>query len=154
MKNEKRDLAFDKIDHVVLEVLTTYANVHRGSGHFSMATTELYEHARKIVLEFAGIPEKGHVVIFCSHLKADKLISESGITGHVQIDSREFGLSLGVTALIIRRSALPAGNPLWPGGGTALLFSPDWVSGPMPLTGSKPERHPWSILLLLPGPCK
>jgi selenocysteine lyase/cysteine desulfurase len=127
MKNEKRDLAFDKIDHVVLEVLTTYANVHRGSGHFSMATTELYEHARKVVLDFVGRPNKGHVVIFSSALKASKIIQSFFNDDYILLDSRDYGLALGVVALIVDRRKLPSGDPVWPGGGTALLFSPGWV---------------------------
>lgn len=56
--------------HVALE---TYSNVHRGSGHFSMVTTHLFEQARAIVLEYLGLKRNKYVVIFCTPRGAEIL---------------------------------------------------------------------------------
>ena len=52
------------------QVLKTYSNVHRGSGHKSMVTTHLFEEARKIVLDYLGLKNKGYTVLFCTPARA------------------------------------------------------------------------------------
>ena len=47
-------VAFSELEHGVYAALETYSNVHRGSGHFSMVTTHLFEQARDIVLDYHG----------------------------------------------------------------------------------------------------
>lgn len=44
--------------------LPWYSSVHRGSGFKSMLSTELYEQARRIVLDFVGADPAGDCVIF------------------------------------------------------------------------------------------
>jgi cysteine desulfurase / selenocysteine lyase len=47
--------------------LPWYSSVHRGSGFKSMLSTELYEQARRIVLDFVGADPQGDCVIFCKN---------------------------------------------------------------------------------------
>jgi hypothetical protein len=47
---EKIDV-FAELERSVYAALETYSNVHRGSGHYSMVSTRLYEEARNIVLD-------------------------------------------------------------------------------------------------------
>lgn len=77
-KNEKRSARnADKISGITPEVrkelekvalmaLENYSNVHRGSGHYSIITTDLYEKAREIVLEHLHLSKSKYIVIFCS----------------------------------------------------------------------------------------
>jgi len=44
--------AFTSLSKGVYAALETYSNVHRGSGHNSLVSTNLYEQARAIVEEF------------------------------------------------------------------------------------------------------
>ncbi|MGE5859580.1 MAG: hypothetical protein ACM34J_03455, partial [Ignavibacteria bacterium] len=41
--NEVLERAFKELECKVEMVLETYSNVHRGTGHFSLITTELFE---------------------------------------------------------------------------------------------------------------
>ena len=126
--HKDKPTAFDKI---LLEriktALETYANVHRGSGYKSLVTTCLYEKAREIVLSFLQFSPSAYVVIFCSKYRAEK------ITGYLRagdfkiITSSEFGLSLGVYALAVKKKALPRNIQFIAGGGTTRLYSKTWV---------------------------
>ena len=53
----------DKMD----EALVYYSSVHRGSGFKSLLSTQLYEQAREIVLDFVGADRQQDVVIFCKN---------------------------------------------------------------------------------------
>lgn len=53
----------DKMD----EALVYYSSVHRGSGFKSLLSTQLYEEAREIVLDFVGADRQQDVVIFCKN---------------------------------------------------------------------------------------
>lgn len=46
------------------ELLQWYSSVHRGSGYKSLLSTQLYEEAREIVLDFVGADAEEDVVIF------------------------------------------------------------------------------------------
>lgn len=119
--------AFEELEKSVFSALETYSNVHRGNGHFSLATTHLFEQARKIILDYLGLDTGNHVVVFCTPLSA-KLIKAKLKPGSFQlVSSLDFGLSLGVRALAIRKNALPKIIPFHTGGGTARLMSKDWI---------------------------
>jgi selenocysteine lyase/cysteine desulfurase len=49
------------------EVLSYYSSVHRGSGFKSLLSTQLYEEAREIVMDFVGADAEKDVVIFCKN---------------------------------------------------------------------------------------
>ncbi len=53
----------DKMD----EALVYYSSVHRGTGFKSLLSTQLYEQAREIVLDFVGADRQQDVVIFCKN---------------------------------------------------------------------------------------
>jgi selenocysteine lyase/cysteine desulfurase len=119
--------AFSELARSVLAALETYANVHRGSGHKSRATTHLYEHAGEIVLTHLGLPEDANTVIFCTPRRAELLKAQLAPRSHREVSSQELGLPLGVRALAVARRALPSGAPVESGGGTARLVAPGWV---------------------------
>ena len=119
--------AYSVLEHCVHAALETYSNVHRGSGHFSMVTTRLFEQARDIILEYLGLNKRKYKVIFCTPLGAAKLTAQLDAESYQIVSSNDFGLALGVRALAVKRKALPGGAPLQTGGGTARLMSQNWV---------------------------
>ncbi len=119
--------AFEELERGVLTALETYSNVHRGSGHFSMVSTQLYEQTRDIVLEYLGLNKAKYVVIYCTPARAAALKRQLEPECYQVLSSHDIGLSLGVRALIVKRKALPGGAPSEAGGGTTRLVSPDWV---------------------------
>lgn len=124
-----------EIERAVEAALETYANIHRGSGHHSVASTRLYERAREIVLERLGVGRRTHAVVFCTPRRAAALRARIGAGGCRILASRDLGLPLGIDAVVLRRSDLPAGPPFETGGGTARLVGPGWV-----VWARQPER--------------
>lgn len=123
-KSTEASEQLEKSVHIALE---TYANVHRGSGYNSKVTTQLYDQAREIVLEYLGLNKRKYVVVFCSPRNATILQSRLESGSFQIISSQDFGLPLGLRALAVKRSALPKGAPFHSGGGTARLSAPGWV---------------------------
>lgn len=111
----------------ILAALSTYSNVHRGSGHYSVATTHLYEEARNIVLDYLDLDKEKYNVIFTSKYRADFITAGLDKCSYHKVTSSETGLNLGVVAIAVLRKVLPDGAPLQPGGGAARLVSPGWV---------------------------
>ena len=126
---------FGIFEQKVYAALETYSNVHRGSGHFSMVTTHLFEKAREIILEYTGLEKEKYNVIFCTPRGAEMLTEKLNPDEYQCISGNDFGLNLGVRALAVLREALPKGAPVQPGGGTARLFAPGWV-----IWAQSPER--------------
>lgn len=120
-------MAFNELYRSVDLALERYANVHRGSGHYSQVTTRLYEEARAIVLSHFGLSEKQFTVIFCSAGRAGKLIQSIGKQHCRTISGTDAGLSLGVTAVAVKKRNLPHGVPFETGGGTTKLYDKEWV---------------------------
>jgi selenocysteine lyase/cysteine desulfurase len=119
--------AMAELEQGVYAALETYSNVHRGNGHFSLATTHLFDQARKIILEYLGLKSGKHVVIFCTLRSAELLKAKLDPKGYQLLSCSDFGLQLGVRALVIKKSALHDRIPFHVGGGTARLMSKDWV---------------------------
>ena len=119
--------AYSVLEKSIHAALETYSNVHRGSGHFSMVTTHLFEQARRIVLEYLGLSKRKFTVIFCSPLSASKLMAKLVAGSYRVLSGNDFGLSLGVRALAVKRNALSASVPFQSGGGTARLMAINWV---------------------------
>jgi selenocysteine lyase/cysteine desulfurase len=126
LQDDKIAPAFAELLRSVQAALATYANVHRGSGHNSVATTHLYEQARDIVLDYMGLDKNKYVVIFCSPRGAELLKGQLKPDSYKVVSSQDIGLPLGVRALAVARRALPSGAPRQPGGGTARLVAPGW----------------------------
>ncbi len=118
---------YDELEKGVYAALETYSNVHRGLGHFSMASTHLYEQAREIVLKYLGLQIEKYQVVFANPLRATELISVIEGKHYKLISSEEIGLPLGIVALAVRHSAIPKGIPKQTGGGTAKLISQEWI---------------------------
>jgi len=118
---------FAELKSGMAATLETYSNVHRGSGHNSLVSTSLFEQARTMVLEYLGLKPGKYQVIFCSPRRAELLKARLKPGTFYLLSSQEFGLPVGLRALVVRRSALPAGVPFQAGGGTARLVAPDWV---------------------------
>lgn len=128
-----RAAALTELERRVYRVLSNYSNVHRGSGHHSRVTTALYEHARAVVLEYLALDPAKHVVIFSNPYGAEQLASAMDPKYVRQVSSHQFGLPLGIRALAVPRHALPRGEPVRTGGGTARLVSPNsaiWEDAP------------------------
>ena len=119
--------AFAQLERGVYAALETYSNVHRGNGHFSMATTHLFEQAREIVLEYLGLSRDKFTVIFCTPRSALALMKQLSQESYQMVSGQDVGLLIGVRALAVKRKALPKGAPFQTGGGTARLISKEWV---------------------------
>ena len=122
--------AFDTrqvLEKSISEALRTYSNVHRGSGHKSMASTALFEEARHIVLDFLGYHPRKYQVVFCTPHQAEIMEKELSPGSYQILSSAFFGLAIGVRAVVARKGAFPGGSPPMSGGGTARLISTDWV---------------------------
>jgi selenocysteine lyase/cysteine desulfurase len=126
MTTTNKFAAFPELERSIYAALETYSNVHRGSGHNSMVSTHLYEQSRNIVLEYLSLNKNKYTVIFCSKRRAEKLKSQLDPTSYLILSGDDTGLSLGVTAVAVKRRALPKGPPFQTGGGTAKLVSKEW----------------------------
>lgn len=126
---------FAELECGVLAALETYSNVHRGSGHFSMTTTHLFEQARDIILEYLQLDKRRYVLIFCTPARAEVIKAKLEAGSYTLVSSRDIGLCLGVSAIAVKRTALPKGIPFQAGGGTAKLIAHGWV-----IWAEEPER--------------
>ena len=70
-ETEAKD-AFGILENCVYTALETYSNVHRGSGHYSMATTHLFEQARKQIA--FGMQEHGMLMEVAKKLGQEAVI--------------------------------------------------------------------------------
>jgi selenocysteine lyase/cysteine desulfurase len=131
----KNNYPFIELEKATYSALETYSNVHRGHGHFSTTTTRLYEKAREIVLEYLKLDRNRYRVIFSSPRNADAIISYLKPGSFQLLSSENLGLSAGVRAIAVKRSALPRSIPFLSGGGTSRLVSPDRLT-----RAHKPER--------------
>lgn len=114
---------FGRIERSITAALETYANVHRGSGHASLVSTELFEHTREIVLDHLGLDPGRYVVVFGSAESARRLVSGLAPGTYRSISGHAFGLSVGVTAVAALKDALRSAAPSQTGGGTVKLVS-------------------------------
>jgi selenocysteine lyase/cysteine desulfurase len=122
--------AIQELESSIRAALETYSNVHRGSGHFSMVTTHLYEQARTIVLDHMGLDKAKWVLIFLSTPGAiayKELFDKTEGGSYKMISGSDFGLSIGVSAMAVKKRFLPKGAPLQTGGGTTKMTSKDWI---------------------------
>jgi selenocysteine lyase/cysteine desulfurase len=91
-----------------------------------VVTTHLYEQARKIVLGYLGL-YGGYVVIFTTPRSAEHLTVQLQPGSFHVVSPLDFGLTLGVRAVAVKKNALPKGVPFHVGGGNARLVSADWI---------------------------
>ncbi|MBE0661372.1 MAG: aminotransferase class V-fold PLP-dependent enzyme [Bacteroidales bacterium] len=119
--------AYMELEDSMYTALETYSNVHRGSGHFSKVSTHLYDKSREIVLDFMGLNRRSYMLVFCTARRAPTLMKSLKQGSYKTLRSNDFGLQLGVTAVAIRKNAMPAGSPIETGGGTTKLYGEDWA---------------------------
>jgi selenocysteine lyase/cysteine desulfurase len=136
VKNDPLKQAYADLEKRVFYALQTYSNVHRGSGHFSAATTALFENARAVILESLHLPKKDYQVIFCSVYFAEILKTQINHDDFQIISSGELGLPLGLSVMVIKKRSLPKGIPLQTGGSTARMVSANRV-----IWADAPSRH-------------
>ncbi len=117
------EVAFTELEASVGLALETYANVHRGTGYNSMASTLLYGQARDAILNVLGLEKSRYAVVFCTPARAASLEAASRRGRPVVLSSRDLGLPLGLRAVIIRSDALTKGAPSQTGGGTVRMVS-------------------------------
>ncbi|HET6558261.1 MAG TPA: aminotransferase class V-fold PLP-dependent enzyme [Prolixibacteraceae bacterium] len=125
--NKETDEKYDELEKGVYAALETYSNVHRGSGHYSMATTHLYEEARSVVLEYLHLDASQYAVLFFTPRRVAVFTNRLEPGSYELISSLDVGLSLGVRALAVRKDAMPKGVFMDAGGGSARLIARDWV---------------------------
>jgi selenocysteine lyase/cysteine desulfurase len=125
--NDQKNQRFEELKLSVYTALETYSNVHRGSGHFSLTTSRVYDQTRELILESLGLSGEKYTVIFCTPVRAEKLKIHIKPGCFQILSSQDFGLPLGVRAVVVEKNALPHGAPELAGGGTARLVSPKWV---------------------------
>jgi selenocysteine lyase/cysteine desulfurase len=126
-KNMETTKAIAELERGVYSALETYSNVHRGSGHYSMVTTHLFEQARDIVLEYLRLDKGKYTVIFCSQRSAVSLTKQLDPENYQLLSDLDIGLHIGVRALAVKRNKLPGGTPSLVGGGTTKLVSKEWI---------------------------
>ncbi len=125
--NHVKAEAIAELERGVYAALETYSNVHRGNGHNSMVTTQIFDQARDIVLEYLNLNKSRYVVIFCTPRRAAALIKLLAPESYQIVSGPDLGLSLGIRALAVKKKALPGGVPFQTGGGTTKLVSKNWV---------------------------
>lgn len=123
----KTNQAYARLEESIHLALQTYSNVHRGSGHFSLVTTHLYEKAREIVLEYMELNKTEYLVLFLSPQRAETFIRSFHSWSYKKLTSKEFGLPIGIVALAIEKKNLSKGIATDVGGGTTKLTSRKWV---------------------------
>ena len=114
---EKSNDAFTKLKHSIYKTLETYSNVHRGTGHNSMITTALFDHAREIVLEHLQLNKKKYVVVFCSPRRLNIFKTQLKRMDYYVISSKDFDLPLGIRALAVKKKSLRKCSVIYTGGG-------------------------------------
>ncbi len=117
------EVAFTELEASVGLALETYANVHRGTGYHSMASTLLYDQARDAILNVLGLEKSRYTVVFCTPARAASLEAAARRGRPVVLSSRDLGLPLGLRAVIIRFDALTKSAPSQTGGGTVRMVS-------------------------------
>jgi selenocysteine lyase/cysteine desulfurase len=102
--------------------------VHRGTGQHSLASTELFEKAREIILEYFGFNKKDYIVVFGDQKRITALREKIGSKyEHRNICSKDLGLALGVSVLVVHKSDLPKDVKDYTGGGTVKLVTKKFI---------------------------
>ncbi|MHA1984073.1 MAG: aminotransferase class V-fold PLP-dependent enzyme [Candidatus Hodarchaeales archaeon] len=119
--------AYDVLEAIIHEVLETYSNVHRGTGHNSQITTILYEQAREIILDQYNKNKSEYEVIFSSPYRTFQIISRIPSSDFTLLKSEEIGLPLGTNAIIVKKSTLSSTTQSQSGGGTVKMVYSDFT---------------------------
>jgi selenocysteine lyase/cysteine desulfurase len=134
--------ALAELERGVQAALETYSNVHRGTGHYSMVSTALFDQARDIVLEYLGLDKDRYVVVFCTPRRSEILEAQLKPGSYQLVSSQDIGLPLGIRALAVERKALPKGIPFETGGEVIKVVSPNsvvWADAPHKFEAGTPS---------------
>lgn len=107
--------------------LRVYSNVHRGTGQFSLASTELYERAREEVLRYAGLSPLRYTAVFLNPSRMAMLEEAFQEAIAFRVDANDFGLQMGIGALVFRKRKLRRMKPQDTGGGMVKLVHEKFV---------------------------
>ena len=116
-----------ELEKSVFSALQTYSNIHRGTGYFSMVSTELFEKAREIVLNYLKLNKKNHTVIFSSTRRSELLKTYFNAKDFSILSSKEINLPLGISAFAVKKRALFKAKNFDTGGGIIKFVSPKSV---------------------------
>lgn len=133
MKTIDRSTPIQQLEASAIAAAETYANVHRGEGHFSLVSTKLYEHAREAILRHLELSPRRYTVIFCTAFRARQLKASLTPQDWVSVSSAALHLPLGIHALAVRKKALPRSVPFQTGGGAVKMVSLNsvvWADAP------------------------
>jgi len=133
--SDKEKDALSMIEESAFNALKYYSNVHRGSGHKSLISTQLFERARKIVLDYLELNAEKYWVIFCSARGFCRISRYLDSKSFLQISADVLQLSIDVTALAVEKEKMPEEIPFYGGGGTTRLMGQEWY-----LNSKMPER--------------
>lgn len=139
--NETHIPAFKELERGVRKALETYSNVHRGTGHYSLITTKLFEHARDIILNYLGLDKTEYIAIFCTPHLFEKFKEQLNPVNYRMISSQEIGLPIGLRALAVKKNALPKGIPFRTGGSVVKIVSQNsviWADAPQKFEAGTP----------------
>lgn len=141
-KNEILVDPFEELERRVKSALETYSNVHRGSGHYSLITTELYEQARSIILDYLKLDKRKYIIIFCTPLQVEALKMQIKPLDYKLITCEEIGLPIGLRAIAVKKKALSKGTPFQTGGSVVKIVSPNsvvWADAPQKFEAGTPS---------------
>ena len=127
MTPQPNQTPFGQLENALEAALSTYSNVHRGSGHHSRETTRRYEAARATILASLDLDRSRYTVLFGSPRRLAGIAGQLSKGACHQVTGEQMGVPLGTQALAIKRNALEGLKRWQTGGGTARLISPDWV---------------------------
>ena len=131
MAKQKSDKQFDQavidLETRLYTALQTYSNVHRGTGHYSMVTTALYEHAREVLLEVMELDKDRYEVIFGTPRKIEVYDAHFKPPRSRIVSSKQLGLPLGIYAMVVERTKLPEEPIFETGGGAVRMVYPSTV---------------------------
>mgnify|MGYP001553170829 CR=1 FL=1 len=113
--------SFNTLFQRAYEALRIYSNVHRGTGQFSVASTELYERAREEVLTYAGLSPLKYEAVFLNPSRMAMLEEAYGEDVVFRVQSSELGLQMGIGALVYPKGLLNKMKPQDTGGGMVKL---------------------------------
>ncbi|MFC1808185.1 aminotransferase class V-fold PLP-dependent enzyme, partial [Candidatus Omnitrophota bacterium] len=139
-----------ELKSVMEELLKIYSNVHRGNGIRSSLTSRLFDMARVIIMEYAGLSKdeiRNYVLVFGDKdgfqkmgLTYQKEMADEDVKYFV-ISSNELGLPIGIDAVVMHRNFIPD-VPVISGGGTVMSVREDdiaWENAPARFEAGTPH---------------
>jgi len=106
-----------ELEEGILRALETYSNVHRGAGHYSMASTVIFDYAREIFLDYLKVDKNKYVVVFCTPLRLKYLLRTLKTKNYRVLSSNDLNLCLGVRILAVKKKDLSKSEAFQSGGG-------------------------------------